>query len=520
VPKYSRRARLAQAATDGTNRAFRRNIANRLWAHMMGRGLVHPVDLHHPENPPTHPELLDMLADGFGTMKYDVKAFLRELALSGTYQQSFEMPGGMAERTQTAIKQLPLLEAEHKRLEAVLVKSREAEAKIKTALEPFKKAVDRTQQELAKENAAGAKKPAKKAAKALAKIRQQFTAKQKASKAVAVAVAKTVAARKLLPRDAGLALAVRKLKVLSNRLAKELAVIQKRLSAREAAVKAAADKRVAARKAVNGIVARLAAAKQPFEATKKQFVAVRTQREVDLTAANVVRKRIEILKAFADYGTLAATAAASRAAQKSAADRSFADAAYAKLAEHWTNQFAVSMLKPLTPEQLAWGTMQAVGLVDQQRAAAEAKLNKKTPKESFNGDPAKLAMRAAQIERAVFHKLKGNVGEFVKLFGGGSGQPQQEFFTTVDQALFFANGAKIQGWLVPRGGNLTARLIQRQDPQALADELYLSVLSRRPTQTEIAGVTQYIEARPKNRTAVVRELVWALLTSSEFRFNH
>ena len=31
---------------------FRRNVANRLWAHMFGRGIVHPVDFHHPANPP------------------------------------------------------------------------------------------------------------------------------------------------------------------------------------------------------------------------------------------------------------------------------------------------------------------------------------------------------------------------------------------------------------------------------------------------------------------------------------
>ncbi|MBC7966353.1 MAG: DUF1549 domain-containing protein, partial [Fuerstia sp.] len=58
VPKFSRRAKLAELATNGANQAFNQNIANRLWAHMFGRGLVHPLDLHHPENPATDPELL------------------------------------------------------------------------------------------------------------------------------------------------------------------------------------------------------------------------------------------------------------------------------------------------------------------------------------------------------------------------------------------------------------------------------------------------------------------------------
>ena len=63
VPKYSRRAKLAELATNGTNRQFNVNIANRLWAHLMGRGLVHPVDLHHPANPPSHPAALDLLTN-------------------------------------------------------------------------------------------------------------------------------------------------------------------------------------------------------------------------------------------------------------------------------------------------------------------------------------------------------------------------------------------------------------------------------------------------------------------------
>ena len=60
----------------------------------MGRGLVHPLDLDHPANPPSHPELLDLLADELAAHKFDVRGFLRELALSQTYQRSSELPRG------------------------------------------------------------------------------------------------------------------------------------------------------------------------------------------------------------------------------------------------------------------------------------------------------------------------------------------------------------------------------------------------------------------------------------------
>src|SRR5262249_55974518 len=71
---------------------FRRNAANRLWALMMGRGLVHPLDMDHGNNPPSHPELLDLMSAELAAHKFDVRWFLRELALSETYQRSSEPP--------------------------------------------------------------------------------------------------------------------------------------------------------------------------------------------------------------------------------------------------------------------------------------------------------------------------------------------------------------------------------------------------------------------------------------------
>ena len=94
IPRHSRRALLARRLTSEAVPEFSRNIVNRLWAMMMGRGLVHPVDLHHSENPPADAELLELMAREFVAMRYDVKAFLRELALTRVYQRSSEPPPG------------------------------------------------------------------------------------------------------------------------------------------------------------------------------------------------------------------------------------------------------------------------------------------------------------------------------------------------------------------------------------------------------------------------------------------
>jgi hypothetical protein len=95
TPKFSPLAKLAEQLPARDNAAFGRNLANRLWFVMMGRGLVHPLDLHHSENPPSHPELLDLLARQFAAHNFDAKWLLHELALTETYQRSSRLPDGV-----------------------------------------------------------------------------------------------------------------------------------------------------------------------------------------------------------------------------------------------------------------------------------------------------------------------------------------------------------------------------------------------------------------------------------------
>ncbi|MBX6312609.1 MAG: DUF1553 domain-containing protein [Isosphaeraceae bacterium] len=90
--RFSPLAELAERLPVPENRAFVRNSVNRLWQALMGRGLVHPPDQHHADNPPSHPELLDLLADEFVAHRFDIQWLLRELALSRTYQRSSLLP--------------------------------------------------------------------------------------------------------------------------------------------------------------------------------------------------------------------------------------------------------------------------------------------------------------------------------------------------------------------------------------------------------------------------------------------
>src|SRR5262249_2872659 len=95
VPKFSTLAALSDQLPTPKTRDFVRNAANRLWFVMLGRGLVHPLDLHHADNPASHPELLDLLADEFVAHQFDIKWLLREIARSETYQRSSLLPPGV-----------------------------------------------------------------------------------------------------------------------------------------------------------------------------------------------------------------------------------------------------------------------------------------------------------------------------------------------------------------------------------------------------------------------------------------
>lgn len=279
VPAYSRRLQLGQAMVAEDNVDFRLNIVNRLWAIMMGRGLVEPLDLRHADNPPSHPEVLNLLADEFHRRNYDVRWLLRELALTRTYQRSSHISADQKQST------------------------RSAEA------------------------------------------------------------------------------------------------------------------------------------------------------------------------------------------------------------------FACGLLKPLSPEQLAWSALEATGIAALNMKKQEAALLKAEP------DQAAVKMADPWWRDETIHQaLKSEVDAVVARFAGQGGQ-KTGFEATADQALFMINGANVRKWLAFQGGALTDRLRKLDSPGNIAEELYVAVLSRLPSDDESALVTDYLAAVSDRETAI-QEMTWALLTSAEFRFNH
>lgn len=165
--------------------------------------------------------------------------------------------------------------------------------------------------------------------------------------------------------------------------------------------------------------------------------------------------------------------------------------------------------RPLSPEQMAWSILQVTGNLERLRQAPAVKDSKFTYKDYLNG-------RIAQAPDNLADAMK----LFVGVFGNPPGQPEDTFNPAMGHALFLMNERLILEWLTPAKSDLVRRLIKLDDSARLAEELYLSVLTRKPLPAETQEVADYLTQFRARRPQAIAELAWALLCSAEFRSNH
>jgi len=87
-PDRDPREVFADWLVDPKNPWFARNIANRVWSWLLGRGIIHEPDDIRPDNPPANPELLACLERELVAGRYDLKRLYRLILNSNTYQLS------------------------------------------------------------------------------------------------------------------------------------------------------------------------------------------------------------------------------------------------------------------------------------------------------------------------------------------------------------------------------------------------------------------------------------------------
>ncbi|MCH2024814.1 MAG: PSD1 and planctomycete cytochrome C domain-containing protein [Verrucomicrobiales bacterium] len=88
VPKFSRRQKLIELAFSDKNPSFAEAFVNRVWALLLGRGIVHPVNLMDSAHPPSHPELLQRMGRDFANSGYNIRKLIRSILMSRTYHLS------------------------------------------------------------------------------------------------------------------------------------------------------------------------------------------------------------------------------------------------------------------------------------------------------------------------------------------------------------------------------------------------------------------------------------------------
>jgi hypothetical protein len=674
VPKFSRREKLAELATDGSNEAFNRTIANRLWAHMFGRGLVHPPDFDHSGNPPQYPALLKILAERLVSMGFDIRSYLREIALSQAYQRAIDVPADLLQLVDAAANKVEQLEADRTRLEQIAESSAAA---YEAALEAWHQAEATLvpmagELDTARTTYAEAKKKLDDATLAKNDAASRHAAKQQVVTPVAQAAEATKNAVGALPDDQELAAAAEKFVARAEQLKAELAALGKEVEEKQTALEPLTPAVDAAKTKVTASLSHLEPLDDTWMQAEQAMLAARTQAASDaealaaleeelrtargvaqlpatqqviaevqaqiaeaesalaaagqestkdgstvlekqsaveqsttaLSAAEQVladaraqhtprtefagavaaaftsaRAALEKLPADAELTEIsarlearAAAAATATTASQQGVDTALAahqsatqalaqaqsalssaqeeqsrqlaavrgaeqalaekraqlttaraeyDDAVSKLTQRWTHNLTVAVLKPLTPEQLCWSVLRVTGVYDRTWQAQAAELDKASPlSEAEQNDPAAKAARHVTLEQKTFDALKGTVGTYVQLFGAAAGQPQNDFFSTPDQALFAANGGAVNSWVAPATDNVTERIVKLEDPRAAAEELYLSVLTRLPTSDESAEVAAYLQERAADKAQAAQELVWGLVNSVEFRFNH
>lgn len=154
--------------------------------------------------------------------------------------------------------------------------------------------------------------------------------------------------------------------------------------------------------------------------------------------------------------------------------------------------FAVGRLKPLTPLQLS---------VSLRIAAA---------------DPTTFTGTADEVEKKI-EQLENSARGFAALIA----QPNDNFQIGVGEALLFSNGDRVmKEFLTDGGGTLLGRLKTVKDPKVAVELMVRSTYGRPPSVEESTALVAYIEKRADRRDDAHRQVMWALVTGPEFRFNY
>jgi hypothetical protein len=531
IPRYSRRQQLAVLATHPENQAFNRNLANRLWSHLLGTGVVHPVDLHHAGNPPASATLLRHLSDELVAQGYDLRAFVREVVLSQTYQRSLIPPdlrtwGGPAGGVATLSAELAALEQQLAALAQPQANLAEELSRAREALDRAQAQVDRVQTEIRTTREELQKKRSERdqLQPPLTEAQTKKVKHQQLIDSLKAALAEADKALQLAPEDQELVKSREGLNARLTAAMETLGGINQAIEHHQEQLSRGNDRVADLR---NRVVAlsnrRLALGEFVVEARGVQRRIHSRQQALTDAQSDLVLKQLRWteLKEWLELRDEPQQQSATTDAHSMAERQERLRQKEAELVESWRRGFALRGIRALSPEQLAGSFVFSLGLDVPIRAKIVGEWTAANPGQAV--DLSQQPELRKKIEFAVADMVWTAEDDVAERFGAPGGTPQDGFFSTTDQALLLQNSPGFLQWFKPVEGTLPHRLESRQDGGELAEELYRAVLARRPEPEEREHLAAWLAQAtagqpPPERAALVQELAWGLLTSNEFRF--
>jgi hypothetical protein len=152
--------------------------------------------------------------------------------------------------------------------------------------------------------------------------------------------------------------------------------------------------------------------------------------------------------------------------------------------------FAVANVRPLTPTQL--GAAVRMALSD--------------PRSYRLDQPEEYAKRIEQLASGG----RNLAGRFE--------MPREDFQISVDEALYFTNNASALQDISSAGIN--GHLKELPDDDQRLNAAFWNILQREPDDEERKALAEYVASRTDRAEEAWRQIMWALMTSTEFRFNY
>lgn len=99
--------------------------------------------------------------------------------------------------------------------------------------------------------------------------------------------------------------------------------------------------------------------------------------------------------------------------------------------------------------------------------------------------------------------------------------PDEDFQVPVTEALWFSNNNWVESqFLSGAGDRIIGHLKSLPEDRVAVQSALRCVLSREPTDEELQAMSDYLGSRQDRRESALKQIVWALVSSPEFRFNH